>query len=154
MGVRRDIYTYLRFELRVEVWVGREMGDGRWETGKKKKREKEVMERMEFDRSRCLSLSPSPSLSLCYDMLYRLLYNVIHYSLISHFSSIPSHPFPPPPNLHPHPHPHLFPLLPILPNHIRRLLRNSIQRTTQMRTQLNRHHTRIHDSHILRPIDL
>lgn len=24
----RDIYTYLRFELTVEVWVGREMGDG------------------------------------------------------------------------------------------------------------------------------
>lgn len=53
----REIYTYLRFELIVEVWVGREMGDGRRETGKKKKREKEVMERMEFDLSFSFSLS-------------------------------------------------------------------------------------------------
>lgn len=28
LRVRRDIYTYLRFELRFEVWVGWEMGDG------------------------------------------------------------------------------------------------------------------------------
>lgn len=60
----------------------------------KKKREKEVIERMEFDLSFSFSL-----LSLCYDMLYsRLLYNVIHYtlsSLIHPISSIPSHPFSP-----------------------------------------------------------
>lgn len=106
--VRRDIYTYLRFELRFEVWVGREMGDGG--RGKKKKREKEFVERMEFDLSRCLSLSLSLSLSLCYDMLYsRLLYNVIHHTLISHPSHLTPFPFPLPPNLHPHPHPTYFP---------------------------------------------
>lgn len=34
--VRREIYTYLRFEVIVEVWVGREMGDGE-EEGKGKR---------------------------------------------------------------------------------------------------------------------
>lgn len=51
LRVRREIYTYLRFELRVEVWVGREMGDGR--RGRRGKRIS--WKRMEFDLSLSLS---------------------------------------------------------------------------------------------------
>lgn len=146
----REIYTYLRFELTVEVWVGRE---GRWGSRRRGRRGKRSS--WKGWNSIFLAVSLAVSLSLCYDMLYsRLLYNVIHYtlsSLIHPISPLFPSPSPSPPSPSP---PHLFPLLPILPNHIRRLLGNSIQRTTQMRTQLNRHHTRIHDSHILRPIDL
>lgn len=71
----RDIYTYLRFELTVEVWMGREMGDGVVEE------EEEGKGVRGKDGIRSFSLSLSLSLSLCYDMLYsRLLYNVIHYT--------------------------------------------------------------------------
>lgn len=75
LRVRRDIYTYLRFELTVEVWVGREMGDGVVE-----EEGEEGKGGHGKDGIRSISLSFSLTLSLCYDMLYsRLLYNVIHY---------------------------------------------------------------------------
>lgn len=54
--MRREIYTYLRFELTVEVWVGREMGDGVVEEEGKGGYGK--------DGIRLISLSLSVSLSL------------------------------------------------------------------------------------------
>lgn len=62
LRVRREIYTYLRFELTVEVWVGREMGDGEEEEGKGGRGKDGI-------RSISLSLSFSLSLSPRYAML-------------------------------------------------------------------------------------
>lgn len=92
----RENYTYLRFELTVEVWVGREMGDGRW--GRRRGVGGGKRSSWKGWNSIDLAVSLSFSLSvamLCYDMLYsRLLYNVIHYSLISHPSHLTPFPFP------------------------------------------------------------
>lgn len=56
LRVRREIYTYLRFEVTFEVWVGREMGDGVVEEEGKRVNGK--------DGIRSLSLSLSLSLPL------------------------------------------------------------------------------------------
>lgn len=59
----REIYTYLRIELRVEVWVGREMGDGVVE---EEGEEGKGGHGKDGIRSTSLSLSLA---MLCYDMI-------------------------------------------------------------------------------------